>query len=165
MNEGLFLELKSLYLASSQILFPYEVSFSNFLNIILDASLKGSFRDMPVIPFEESGRTIFYPLRISSSIVEEVRKRAPQMPVDFNTWIRRELRRCTREEGVSEVLVIAGSLGDFLQMRDEKKGRVRYPYTGFSPTEFPAAEDTHRMVGREHRDHLQRVAKLREVLQ
>ncbi len=101
--------VKSLYYASSRLLFPYEISFSDFVNLILKASTYGIY---PPAPQEENDETTFYSLRIPPDlkdiIVEpftsnnqgtnqETWKELP--PIDFNKFVKNQFLRSTTEEG------------------------------------------------------------------
>ena len=97
--------VKHLYLSSCELLFPYEISFSDFVNLVLKAS---TYRIFPPLPYEEDEETIFYSLRIPSDLrnetIESLRetgqgtwKEVP--PIDYNQFVKNQFLRCTTEEG------------------------------------------------------------------
>lgn len=101
---------KRLYLASSQILFPYEISYTDFVNLLLRASSYGIFPDLPKRAEEE---TIFYPARFSSDLKEEMLGSFKQSgkgtwkeppPIDYNQFLKNQFLKCTTEEGALSMM-------------------------------------------------------------
>ncbi|MEM3448657.1 MAG: hypothetical protein QXP38_07240 [Nitrososphaerota archaeon] len=108
---------KYLHLVSSMILFPYEISFSDFINLVLKASTYGVF---PVrygttseTPVEDDGDTVFYPIRIPSELKDEtieslkvgeskIWKEIP--PIDYNRYVKNQLLKVNTSEGTYTML-------------------------------------------------------------
>ncbi len=101
---------KRLYLASSLILFPYEISYTDFVNLLLRASSYEIFPDLPKSVEEE---TVFYPARFSSDLKEEILGSFKQsgkgtwkepLPIDYNQFLKNQFLKCTTEQGALSMM-------------------------------------------------------------
>ena len=103
-------KVKRLYLAASEVLFPYEISFTDFTNLVLKATTYGIFREVPKETEEE---TTFYSLRISSQLKDEtleslkddtdkIWKEMP--PIDYNQFVKNQFLSITTLEGSYSML-------------------------------------------------------------
>ena len=103
-------KIKRLYLAASEVLFPYEISFTDFTNLVLKATTYGIFREVPKETEEE---TTFYSLRISSQLKDEtleslkddtdkIWKEMP--PIDYNQFVKNQFLSITTLEGSYSML-------------------------------------------------------------
>lgn len=101
---------KRLYLASSQILFPYEISYTDFVNLLLRAS---SYEIFPDLPKDAGEETIFYPARFSSDLKDELLDSFKQsdrktwkdpLPIDYNQFLKNQFLKCTTDGGAISMM-------------------------------------------------------------
>lgn len=119
-------KIKRLYLASSDLLFPFEISFADFVNLMLKSSTYGIF---PEVPKEIEDETTFYSLRIPSDLREETLEPLnggkkeiwkDHLPIDYNQFVKNQFLRCTTDEGALAMLVYIWYLKLILKLLEKK---------------------------------------------
>ena len=159
----LYLKTRSLRLSSLEVLFPYELTFSDFVNIVLKIAADGLF-SMPSVgsPIGTVKTAVFYHQRVPVEIFEKVSKRIPGVPIDFNLWVKMQMQNCVTEEGAVTTLSYLWKLRKALVRGTGRRMELDWSLiAGLSSSASEIKSDIREPIVNElYRAHLKRIDRL-----
>lgn len=155
---------RSLYLSALELFFPLDLSFNDFLCLLLERSLHRSIHE---VPRDRSGfreKTFFIHLRIPSEIKSRANAATGGIPVDLNELIRLILADGTTEDGSLQVMIDVLSCKDAIGKIRTRRAPVLQLIRGglFSNCFESKTHNVNEEVTQAHLRHLGRLVDIRE---